>query len=59
MHLQFDLNLEETTRMLRCLEIEPQLYETPEGITLMSSLYIDEAFAISQEISMIRHARVP
>ena len=45
--------------MLRCLEIEPQLYETPEGSTLMSSLYIDEAFAISQEISMIRHARVP
>ncbi|HDX9612519.1 MerR family transcriptional regulator [Bacillus toyonensis] len=51
MYLQLGLNLEETARMLRCLEIEPHLYENPcSGIL---ALYEDKLNEVTKQISLL------
>ncbi|WP_002144876.1 MerR family transcriptional regulator [Bacillus cereus] len=51
MYLQIGLNLEETERMLRCLEIEPNLYENPCSTIL--ALYEDKLDEVTRQISLL------
>ncbi|AIK37020.1 merR regulatory family protein [Bacillus pseudomycoides] len=51
MYLQLGLNLEETARMLRCLEIEPQLYENPCSSIL--TLYEEKLAEVTKQISLL------
>lgn len=51
MYLQLGLNLEETARMLRYLEIAPQLYENPCSSILM--LYEDKLNEVTRQISLL------
>lgn len=51
MYLQLGLNLEETARMLRCLEIEPHLYENPCSSIL--ALYEDKLNEVTRQISLL------
>ena len=50
MYLQIGLNLEETARMLRCLEIEPHLYENPCSSIL--ALYEDKLSEVTKQIDI-------
>ncbi|MDM5196139.1 MerR family transcriptional regulator [Bacillus hominis] len=50
-YLQLGLNLEETARMLRCLEIEPHLYENPCSSIL--ELYEDKLKEVTRQISLL------
>ncbi|MEI4620786.1 MerR family transcriptional regulator [Bacillus pfraonensis] len=51
MYLQLGLNLEETARMLRCLEIEPHLYENPCSSIL--TLYEEKLAEVTKQISLL------
>ena len=51
MYLQIGLNLEETARMLRCLEIEPHLYDNPCSSIL--TLYEDKLNEVTKQISLL------
>ena len=51
MYLQIGLNLEETERMLRCLEIEPHLYENPCSSIL--ALYEDKLDEVTKQITLL------
>ncbi|MFJ8355522.1 MerR family transcriptional regulator [Bacillus paramycoides] len=51
MYLQLGLNLEETARMLRCLEIEPHLYENPCSSIL--TLYEDKLCEVTKQIELL------
>ena len=51
MYLQIGLNLEETARMLRCLEIEPHLYDNPCNSIL--TLYEDKLNEVTKQISLL------
>ncbi|MGH1285433.1 MerR family transcriptional regulator [Bacillus toyonensis] len=51
MYLQLGLNLEETARMLRCLEIEPYLYKNPCSSIL--ALYEDKLDEVTRQISLL------
>ncbi|MGH0431209.1 MerR family transcriptional regulator [Bacillus hominis] len=51
MYLQLGLNLEETATMLRCLEIEPHLYENPCSSILV--LYEDKLKEVTRQISLL------
>ncbi len=51
MYLQLGLNLEETARMLRCLEIEPHLYENPCSNIL--TLYEDKLCEVTKQIELL------
>ncbi|PFM63945.1 MerR family transcriptional regulator [Bacillus cereus] len=51
MYLQLGLNLEETARMLRCLEIEPHLYENPCSSIL--TLYEDKLCEVTKQIKLL------
>ncbi|PDZ29495.1 MerR family transcriptional regulator [Bacillus toyonensis] len=51
MYLQLGLNLEKTARMLRCLEIEPHLYENPCSSIL--ALYEDKLNEVTRQISLL------
>ena len=53
MYLQIGLNLEETARMLRCLEIEPHLYDNPCSSIL--TLYEDKLNEVTKQISLLSH----
>lgn len=50
-YLQLGLNLEETARMLRCLEIEPHLYENPCSSIL--TLYEEKLAEVTKQISLL------
>ncbi|MGY0008889.1 MerR family transcriptional regulator [Bacillus anthracis] len=50
MYLQIGLNLEETARMLRGLEIEPHLYDNPCSIL---TLYEDKLNEVTKQISLL------
>ena len=51
MYLQIGLNLEETARMLRCLEIEPHLYDNPCSSIL--TLYEDKLNEVTKQITLL------
>ncbi|HHB2168916.1 MULTISPECIES: MerR family transcriptional regulator [Bacillus] len=51
MYLKIGLNLEETARMLRCLEIEPHLYDNPCSSIL--TLYEDKLNEVTKQISLL------
>ncbi|MGE7634397.1 MerR family transcriptional regulator [Bacillus paramycoides] len=51
MYLQLGLNLEETARMLRCLEIAPHLYENPCSSIL--TLYEDKLCEVTKQIELL------
>ncbi|SCB02153.1 Transcriptional regulator, MerR [Bacillus mycoides] len=51
MYLQIGLNLEETERMLLCLEIEPHLYENPCSSIL--ALYEDKLDEVTKQITLL------
>ncbi|WP_242143844.1 MULTISPECIES: MerR family transcriptional regulator [unclassified Bacillus cereus group] len=51
MYVRIDLNLEETAQMLRCLEIEPNLYENPCSSIL--TLYEDKLTEVTRQISLL------
>lgn len=52
-YLQLGLNLEETARMLRCLEIEPHLYDNP--CSSIITLYEDKLAEVKKQISLLSH----
>jgi DNA-binding transcriptional MerR regulator len=56
MYLQIGLNLEETARMLRCLEIEPHLYENPCSSIL--ALYEDKLCEVTKQIELLSSIQV-
>ena len=51
MYLQIGLNLEEAARMLRCLAIEPHLYDNPCSSIL--TLYEDKLNEVTKQISLL------
>ncbi|MDM5190747.1 MerR family transcriptional regulator [Bacillus sp. DX4.1] len=53
MYLQLGLNLDETARMLRCLEIEPHLYEKP--CSSIITLYEEKLMEVTKQISLLSH----
>lgn len=53
MYLQLGLNLEETARMLRCLEIEPHFYDNP--CSSIITLYEDKLAEVKKQISLLSH----
>lgn len=53
MYLQLGLNLEETARILRCLEIEPHLYDNP--CSSIITLYEDKLAEVKKQISLLSH----
>jgi len=53
MYLQLGLNLEETARMLRCLEVEPHLYDNP--CSSIITLYEDKLAEVKKQISLLSH----
>lgn len=53
MYLQLGLNLEETAKMLRCLEIEPHLYDNP--CSSIITLYEDKLAEVQKQISLLSH----
>ncbi|MDC2865477.1 MULTISPECIES: MerR family transcriptional regulator [unclassified Bacillus (in: firmicutes)] len=53
MYLQLGLNLEETAKMLRCLEIEPHLYDNP--CSSIITLYEDKLAEVKKQISLLSH----
>lgn len=53
MYLQLGLNLEETARMLRCLEIEPHLYDNP--CSSIIALYEEKLAEVTKQISLLSH----
>ncbi|WP_249652323.1 MerR family transcriptional regulator, partial [Lysinibacillus sp. D4A1_S13] len=56
MYLQIVLNLEETAKMLRCLEIEPHLYDNPYSSIL--TLYEDKLNEVRKQISLLSHIQM-
>lgn len=53
MYLQLGLNLEETAKMLRCLEIEPHFYDNPCNSII--TLYEDKLTEVKKQISLLSH----
>lgn len=53
MYLQLGLNLEETAKMLRCLEIEPHFYDNPCNSII--TLYEDKLAEVKKQISLLSH----
>ncbi|PHA01512.1 MerR family transcriptional regulator [Bacillus pseudomycoides] len=53
MYLQLGLNLEETARILRCLEIEPHLYDNP--CSSIITLYEEKLDEVTKQISLLSH----
>lgn len=53
MYLQLGLNLEETARILRCLELEPHLYDNP--CSSIITLYEDKLTEVKKQISLLSH----
>ncbi|PEZ07307.1 MerR family transcriptional regulator [Bacillus sp. AFS018417] len=53
MYLQLGLNLEETARMLRCLEIEPHFYDNP--CSSIITLYEEKLAEVTKQISLLSH----
>jgi DNA-binding transcriptional MerR regulator len=53
MYLQLGLNLEEASRMLRCLEIEPHLYDNP--CSSIIKLYEEKLDEVTKQISLLSH----
>lgn len=53
MYLQLGLNLEETHKMLRCLEIEPHFYDNP--CSSIITLYEEKLAEVTKQISLLSH----
>lgn len=51
MYLRLGLNLEETARMMHCLEIKPDLYENP--CTSILTLYEEKLVEVTKQIELL------
>ncbi|WP_369901857.1 MerR family transcriptional regulator [Bacillus manliponensis] len=53
MYLGLGLNLEETARMIHCLEIKPDLYDNP--CTSILKLYEEKLIEVTKQIELLSH----